>query len=77
MKLLNVYLLYSGTLYIETSNCLMSTYFTGMLLVYIFLGILSFVLIHYMNVLLLYFLKKMQAIISNRKCYVVSLLRLG
>ena len=41
-------ILLSGTLYIETSNCLMSTYFTGILLVYISHGILSFVLIHYM-----------------------------
>ena len=69
MKLLNVFLfhgdasclhfslytiLLSGTLNIGTPNCLMSTYFTGMRLVYIFHGIRSFVLIHYMNVLLLY-----------------------
>ena len=47
-------ILLSGTLYLGTSNCLMSTYFTGMLLVYIFHGILSFVLKHCMNVLLLY-----------------------
>ena len=31
-------ILLSGTLYVGTSNCLMSTYFTGMLLVYIFHG---------------------------------------
>ena len=62
-KLLNVYLflghstclhfsqctiLLSGTLYVGTSNCLMSTHFTGMLLVYIFHNILFYFLVQYM-----------------------------
>ena len=47
----------------------MSTYFAGMLLVYLFVGILSF----FWYIIC----KKMHAIISNRNCYVVSLLRHG
>ena len=41
-------ILFSGTLYVGTSNCLMSTYLTDMLLVYPFHGILFYFLVHYM-----------------------------
>ena len=41
-------ILLSGTLYMGTSNCFMSTYFTGMLLVYLFHGKLFYFLVHYM-----------------------------
>ena len=41
-------ILYSDTLYLGTSNCLMYTYFMDMHLVYIFHGVLFYVLVHYM-----------------------------
>ena len=41
-------ILLSSTLYVGTSNCFMSTYFTDMCLVYLFHGILFYVLVHYM-----------------------------
>ena len=37
----------SGTLHVGTSNCFMSTYFTDMLLVYLFHSILFYFLVHY------------------------------
>ena len=42
-----VYILLSSTLYVGTSNYCMSTYFTDMCLVYLFHGILIYVLVHY------------------------------
>ena len=40
-------ILLSGTLYVGKSNCFMSTYFMGMLLVHIFHSILFYFQVHY------------------------------
>ena len=42
-------ILLSGTLYVGTSKCLLSTYCTDMHLVYLFHGILFYYLVHYMQ----------------------------